>query len=89
MAKPSYVKRNWFICNSNSLFNTTYSVKGKGVFGDLVHEKNVFAANDVNAGWNGDFKGSRLTPDVYVYVVDVVCDNSTIFTLKGNVTLIR
>jgi gliding motility-associated-like protein len=95
---------NVFIPNTfspnNDGMNDVFYPRGKGItsikamkifnrWGDLVYEKNDFGANDVNAGWNGTYKGSKLTPDVYVYVVDVVCDNSTIFTLKGNVTLIR
>ncbi len=95
---------NVFIPNTfspnNDGMNDVFYPRGKGItmiktmkvfnrWGDLVYEKNDFSANDVNAGWTGMYKGSRLTPDVYVYVVDVVCDNSTIFTLKGNVTLIR
>ena len=95
---------NVFIPNTfspnNDGMNDVFYPRGKGItsikamkifnrWGDLVYEVHDFAANDVNAGWNGSFKGSKLTPDVYVYVVDVVCDNSAIFTLKGNVTLIR
>lgn len=90
---------NTFSPNNDGM-NDVFYPRGKGItsikamkvfnrWGDLVYERNGFAANDVNAGWNGDFKGSRLTPDVYVYVVDVICDNSTIYTLKGNVTLLR
>jgi hypothetical protein len=54
-----------------------------------MYEKNNFAANDASAGWNGTFKGRVLTPDVYVYTIDVLCENNTVMTLKGNVALLQ
>jgi gliding motility-associated-like protein len=95
---------NVFIPNTfspnNDGMNEVFYPRGKGItsiknmkifnrWGELVYEKSNFSANDAAAGWNGSYKGSILTPDVYVYIVDVVCYNSTVFTLKGNVTLIR
>lgn len=95
---------NVFIPNTfspnNDGMNDVFYPRGKGItsvkrmkifnrWGELVYEKNDFSANDATAAWNGNYKGLQLTPDVYVYIVDVVCDNSTVFTLKGNVTLIR
>lgn len=95
---------NVFIPNTfspnNDGMNDVFYPRGKGItevksmkifnrWGQVVYEKSNFSANDAAAGWNGSNKGSVLTPDVYVYIVDVVCNNSTVFTLKGNVTLIR
>ena len=54
-----------------------------------IFEGNNFNANDAAKGWNGTFKGTKLIPDVYVYTIDIVCDNSTIMTYKGNVALIQ
>jgi gliding motility-associated-like protein len=90
---------NTFSPNDDGM-NDVFYVRGKGVnsvksmkifnrWGELVFEKNQFNANDINAGWNGIYRNTKLTPDVYVYIVDVVCSNNTVFTLKGNVTLIR
>ena len=58
------------------------------MIGDIFEKKN-FNANDISAGWDGTFKGTKLTPDVYVYMMDLSCENSSIITLKGDVTLIR
>ncbi len=80
--------------------NDIFYPRGSGLFtiktlrifsrwGEVMYEKNNFKANDASAGWNGTFKGALLTPDVYVYTVDVICDNSTVLTLKGNVALIQ
>lgn len=69
-----------------------FSIKTLRIFsrwGEVVYEKNNFMPNDVSAGWNGTYKGQNLSPDVYVYMVDIVCDNSSILTLKGNVALIK
>lgn len=40
-------------------------------------------------GWDGNVKGKPANSDVYVYVVEAVCENGTPFFYKGNVTLIR
>lgn len=80
--------------------NDVFYPRGTGLFniktlrifnrwGEVVFEKGSFAANDASAGWDGTYKGLQLNPDVYVYTVDVLCDNKTILTLKGNVALIR
>jgi gliding motility-associated-like protein len=58
-------------------------------WGELMYERKDFGANDPSAGWDGTYKGVLLTPDVYVYLIDVMCDNNVIFNLKGNVTLLR
>jgi PKD repeat protein len=40
-------------------------------------------------GWDGYVRGKLANPDVYVYVVEVLCENGTPFFYKGNVTLLR
>jgi gliding motility-associated-like protein len=80
--------------------NDVFYPRGKGLFtikslrvfnrwGEVVFEKMGFQANDAFAGWDGTFKGSKLPSDVYVYSMEVQCDNSTIIPTKGNVTLLR
>ena len=69
-----------------------FSIKSFRIFnrwGQLVYEKGGFMPNDASAGWNGSFNGQRLNPDVYVYMVDIVCDNSNVLTFKGDVALIQ
>jgi hypothetical protein len=46
-------------------------------------------ANDISAGWDGTFKGQKLSSDVYVYMIDVICENNTVVTLKGDIMLVR
>jgi gliding motility-associated-like protein len=67
-------------------------IKGLRIFnrwGQLVFERHNFDANDISSGWNGTFKGAALPPDVYVYMLDLECENNTVLTIKGDVTLIR
>ncbi len=90
---------NTFTPNGDGV-NDIFYPRGTGIFGiktlrifsrwgEVMYEKNNFMANDANAGWNGTFKGAVLTPDVYVYTIDVLCDNNTVLTLKGNVALLQ
>ncbi len=90
---------NTFTPNGDGV-NDIFYPRGSGLFriktlrvfnrwGEVVYEKNDFMPNDAAAGWNGTFKGRVLTPDVYVYTVDVLCDNNSVLTLKGNVALLQ
>jgi gliding motility-associated-like protein len=97
-------EENYFIPNTfspnadgmNDLFyprgKSLYTIRAMRVFnrwGELVYEKKDFASNNPSAGWNGLYKGKPAGKDVYVYIVEVVCENAQIVVLKGNVTLIR
>ena len=80
--------------------NDVFYVRGKGLervktlrvfnrWGEVVFEKNNFAVNDASVGWDGRYKGNQAVPDVYVYQVEVFCENSDIIKFEGNVALIR
>lgn len=79
--------------------NDILMVRGKGIhvvyfrvfnrWGELVFEKKDFAPNDPNFGWDGKVRGVPATPDVFVYTVQVICDNNVLQTLKGNTTIIK
>lgn len=49
----------------------------------------VFETTDPKSGWDGNFKGKRCEPGVYVYYLEVGCYNKEEFKKKGNITLIR
>jgi gliding motility-associated-like protein len=69
-----------------------FSIKSERIFsrwGEIVFEKHNFNANDISAAWDGTYKGQKLNPDVYVYVIEVLCDNNSLLTYKGNVALIK
>ena len=58
-------------------------------WGEMIFEKSSFNANDPAFGWDGTYKGVKLGSDVFVYMIDIICDNYSILTYKGNVALIR
>ena len=69
-----------------------FSIKTMRLFnrwGEVVFEKNGFRPNEAASGWNGTYNNQKLTPDVYVYTIEIVCDNSSTLVFKGNITLIQ
>jgi gliding motility-associated-like protein len=69
-----------------------YTIKNFRVYtrwGQLLYEKKTLDANDAAQGWNGTSAGVKMQPDVYVYMLDVICENSVVFPVKGSITLIH
>jgi gliding motility-associated-like protein len=58
-------------------------------WGELVFEKLSFSPNDASSGWDGKFGGKTLSPDVYVYICEVQCENGEMLRYTGDVTLIQ
>ena len=58
-------------------------------WGQLVFERSNFLPNTLQYGWDGKINGVPATADVYVYTAEVVCENNTTYSFKGNVTLIK
>jgi gliding motility-associated-like protein len=90
---------NTFSPNADGM-NDIYYPRGRGIntisslqiftrWGQMVYSRQNFTANDASTGWDGRFRGNPLPPDVYVYTINLVCENQTIITLKGDITLIR
>jgi gliding motility-associated-like protein len=57
-------------------------------WGEVVFEKRDFPINNPSAGWDGTYKGKKPLADVYVYQVEVFCENGEIIRLNGNIALI-
>jgi gliding motility-associated-like protein len=67
-------------------------VKSLRVFnrwGQVVFEQTNFPINNSGFGWDGRYKGIKALPDVYVYQVEIFCENSEIIRLEGNIALIQ
>lgn len=80
--------------------NDVFYVRGRGLdrvktlrifnrWGEVVFEKRDFQVNDASVGWDGTYKGNRPQADVYIYQVEVFCENSEIIRFEGNVALIQ
>jgi gliding motility-associated-like protein len=80
--------------------NEIFYPRGRGVatvksfrvfsrWGQQVFQKQNFMINDISSGWDGTFKGQKLPPDVYVYIIELYCDNGNVINLKGDVMLVR
>lgn len=67
------------------------SVKSFRVFnrwGRIVYERSNFPPNSTDFGWDGMVNGRMADTGVYVYTVEVICENGVPYTFKGNVTLL-
>jgi gliding motility-associated-like protein len=89
---------NTFSPNGDSN-NDVFYPRGKGIFrvktmrifdrwGEVVFEAKDFQVNDPAYGWNGNYKGNRPLPGVYVVQLEFYCDNGELIRLDGNVALI-
>ena len=95
---------NYFIPNTfspnndgvNDVFyprgSSLYNIQSMRVFnrwGQMVFERRNFPANTASQGWDGTFNGHPAPSDAYVYIIEVICNNAQIVTLKGDITLLR
>lgn len=93
-----------FIPNSftpnNDGQNDVFYPRGNGVsiiksfriynrWGELLFERSSININDESNAWDGSFKGGTPRPDVYVYVINAVCETGEPINVKGDVTIIR
>jgi gliding motility-associated-like protein len=77
-----------FIVNGVGL-NVIPSITIYNRWGQIVFQKSNFAPNTPSEGWDGTFNGQPAPPDVYVYTIQILCNNATLIPYHGNVTLIR
>ncbi|XZF12806.1 PKD domain-containing protein [Chitinophagaceae bacterium MMS25-I14] len=80
--------------------NDYFYPRGKGIdkvksfrvynrWGEVVYEHTGFELNDKTQGWDGTYKGEQLRTDVFVYVIEAICDNGETISWKGDVSLVR
>ena len=96
--------QNFFIPNTFSPngdgVNDVFYLRGSGLFrinslmifnrwGEVVFEKRNLSINDPLSGWDGTYKGKKAKPDVYIYQVEIVCNNGETIKYAGNVALIQ
>jgi gliding motility-associated-like protein len=49
----------------------------------------VFESEDINKGWNGEYKGKRCNAAVFVWYLEAVMTNGQLVKRSGNVSLVR
>jgi gliding motility-associated-like protein len=90
---------NTFTPNGDGI-NDIFMVRGTGIttlqafrvynrWGQVMFERTNVSVNDKTFGWDGNFNGTQLPPDVYVWTVEAFCENGDLLKLKGDVTIIR
>ncbi|MEP6846749.1 MAG: PKD domain-containing protein, partial [Panacibacter sp.] len=79
---------DYFLPRGKGIFNV-HSMKIFNRWGVPVFEKWNFAPNTETEGWNGNYQNKPQPSEVYVYLIEVVCENGTLLSYKGNITLIR
>ena len=58
-------------------------------WGDVVYQHNDFSLMDPSGTWDGNRKGKKEMPGVYVYLVKIRFINGTTKIYKGSLTLLR
>ena len=77
-----------FVVNGVGL-NVIPSITIYNRWGQIVFQKSNFAPNVPSEAWDGTFNGQPAPADVYVYTIQILCNNATLIPYHGNVTLIR
>lgn len=93
--EPNIFVPNTFTPNQDNL-NELFRVRGKHIdvesFYFAVYNRwgeLIFETTDFSKGWDGNYKGKALDPDVFAYYVKLNCIDGEEFFKKGNITLIR
>ncbi len=90
---------NVFTPNGDGM-NDRFYISGKGIskitkfliynrWGELVYERYNIPANDPAEGWDGQYKGVVLPPDVFMYVIEANCNLGEVFKYKGDISIVR
>jgi gliding motility-associated-like protein len=90
---------NTFTPNADGV-NDVFYPRGSGIatikslrifnrWGEVVYERATFNVNEASSGWDGYYKGQLLSPDVYIYTCEVICQNNEVLSFKGDVSLLR
>ncbi|HEY6979242.1 MAG TPA: PKD domain-containing protein [Chitinophagaceae bacterium] len=68
-----------------------YLIKSMRIFnrlGQIIFEKKNFQADVESEGWDGTMHSKKLPEDVYIYFIEVICNNGTIIAFKGDIALL-
>ena len=55
----------------------------------MVFERSGFNTNDINSGWDGSSRGTKLLSDVFMYVISITDAENKTQIIRGDIALIR
>jgi hypothetical protein len=58
-------------------------------WGEIVFEKENFLPGDALSSWDGKVRGKAATPDIFVYICEILCEKGLPATFKGNVAILK
>lgn len=58
-------------------------------WGEMIWTNEHFEPNTPVNGWNGTFRGEKINPGVYVWILEVEWKNGVVQKLFGDVTLLK
>ncbi|HMP88355.1 MAG TPA: gliding motility-associated C-terminal domain-containing protein, partial [Lacibacter sp.] len=58
-------------------------------WGELVYEQLNLPVTDRSKGWDGTQRGMPLPPGVYVYTIEIECEENNIELFRNTFSLIR
>ena len=58
-------------------------------WGEKMFEVRDLALDGTSPGWDGQFKGRRLNPGVYIYQLNVVYEDGTSEVINGDITIVN
>ncbi len=71
--------------------NGLFLIKSMRIFnriGQLVFQKLNFPADVESEGWDGTYYSKPVSPGVYMYFIEVICNDGVTWTFKGDVTVL-
>jgi gliding motility-associated-like protein len=91
---------NVFTPNGDGLNDsfTAYNVKaGVGIdqlkifdrWGEMIYLAKNIPLGDISKGWDGTFKGQKVNPGVYVYLILVKFLDGEVLPFSGDITVLR
>ncbi len=80
---------DYFFLSGSSSTISTYDMIIIDRWGNQVFQAIGVSANDPSGGWDGQYRGQRLDPGVFLFKIEVKSDGSDPQMISGNVTLIR
>ncbi|MBL7720054.1 MAG: PKD domain-containing protein [Flavipsychrobacter sp.] len=82
-----FVNDKFFVSSKGIRVITRFAIYNR--WGELVFDAQNIPPNSPNHGWDGTFKGKPLEPDVFVYMIEAICDLGDVLKYKGDISLIR